>query len=157
MNTKGEQGVFASPVEPKLMFKVKSMTVFRGFSKEEGAKTEVQFTDQSKGVLYTLAGNCSDDMSEILYSHSVLLDRGSKGIFKGCCGVVEQFQVLGVDQKDRLNVRKGPSSKEKVVFQMPPDAMKIRKVRCQQGWCKIRWQTEKSGWVNKKFIKAYKP
>lgn len=64
------------------------------------------------------------------------------------------FRVAGVDEDDRLFVRRGPSSDYPAVGAIPPQARGVQITgECQQEWCPIVHQGL-GGWVNSYYLSA---
>ena len=60
--------------------------------------------------------------------------------------------VAGVSRWDTLNVRSGPSTRERVLFAMPADACGIEVTGpCQGNWCVIRYRG-RSGWAHTRYL-----
>jgi Bacterial SH3 domain len=62
------------------------------------------------------------------------------------------FRVAGVDPRDVLNIRTGPSSEYQSVGTMAPDSRGITMTGpCQNDWCPVKHQTL-VGWVNRRYL-----
>ena len=62
------------------------------------------------------------------------------------------FRVAGVDPRDVLNIRTGPSSEFQSVGTIPPDSRGITMTGpCQNDWCPVKHRTL-VGWVNRRYL-----
>ena len=69
-----------------------------------------------------------------------------------CAHGPDAYRVRGVAGWDMLNVRAGPSARNRVVGRLPPNAAGIRCVGpCEGSWCRIGWRNV-SGWVNMRYL-----
>jgi uncharacterized protein YraI len=66
--------------------------------------------------------------------------------------VHKPFRVAGVDSRDVLNFRNGPSSGYQTVGAIAPDSRGITMTGpCQNDWCPVKHQTL-VGWVNRRYL-----
>ena len=68
--------------------------------------------------------------------------------------VPNRFRVVDVAPDDKLNLRRSPDVKSKVLFRIPPNARDIEIVgRCKARWCPVDYRSVQ-GWVHQKHLRS---
>lgn len=157
LKLKKNSGTFSSPTfEKGLKFQITESEQFSGMRETFGSFKKIILPGKESGSVVLQKNTCDDSMSDNLYHYSIIINSKTLGTLYGCCNAKELHMVTGVVD-DTLNVRSKPNAKSKIVYQLPEDFYGIELKKCEGQWCNIQFSKKIDGWVNKKFIKPFKP
>lgn len=72
-------------------------------------------------------------------------------LFQDAPARAESFRVNNVDRAERINMRKSPSNKSKIVAYIPPEGRLEGTGQCNARWCEVTYK-DLSGWVFRKYL-----